>query len=298
LKFAWLLFFPAARARAAFPGLLLIALLLGGCAARPPAAVVERSTLPRSEIPVDGLYQVVKGDTLHGIAFKYGLDYRDIASWSRISPPYTIYPDQLVRLRPPPAGGVRTASVPERSATTRPVETRPVPPKDSSRQPAPATRAAQVQQTPPPAPAAVSPPPRPAPASGSSASSAAAGSADWIWPTEGRILRSFKAGDPARNGIAIVGREGQAVFASAAGEVVYSGNGLIGYGELVIIKHGERMLSAYAHNRQRLVAEGDSIKQGQKVAEMGRNDRNEQVLHFEIRRDGKPVNPLEYLPKR
>lgn len=88
------------------------------------------------------------------------------------------------------------------------------------------------------------------------------------------------------------------MLAASSGEVVYSGNGLIGYGELVIIKHDERMLSAYAHNRRRLVAEGETITQGQKIAEVGRNDRNEKVLHFEIRRDGKPVDPLQYLPKR
>lgn len=112
------------------------------------------------------------------------------------------------------------------------------------------------------------------------------------------MLRTFKAGDPARNGIDIRGDEGATVRAAGGGEVVYSGNGLIGYGELVIVKHDERMLSAYAHNRRRLVAEGDQVSQGQKIAEVGRNDRSETVLHFEIRRDGKPVDPLQLLPRR
>ena len=118
------------------------------------------------------------------------------------------------------------------------------------------------------------------------------------WILEGRVLRGFVAGDPARNGLDIAGKEGQAINVSSAGEVVYSGNGLIGYGELIIVKHSEKMLSAYAHNRVRLVKEGDQVWAGQKIAEMGRNSRDEQLLHFEIRSVGKPVNPLKYLPKK
>ena len=112
------------------------------------------------------------------------------------------------------------------------------------------------------------------------------------------MLRTFKAGDPTRNGLDIAGREGQPVLAAGDGEVVYSGNGLIGYGELVIVKHDDRLLSAYGHNRQRLVREGDRVTRGQRIAELGRNDRNEAVLHFEIRRDGKPIDPLGLLPAR
>jgi lipoprotein NlpD len=119
-----------------------------------------------------------------------------------------------------------------------------------------------------------------------------------VWPTDGRILRGFLVNDPARNGLDIAGREGQEIKASAGGTVVYSGNGLIGFGELIIIKHNDRMLSAYAHNRRRIVAEGEEVKQGQKIAELGRNDRNEQILHFEIRVNGRPVDPRKYLPVR
>ncbi len=122
--------------------------------------------------------------------------------------------------------------------------------------------------------------------------------ASWTWPVKGRILRGFVAGDPARNGLDIAGREGQEIKASAAGTVVYSGNGLIGFGELIIIKHSELMLSAYAHNRVRLVAEGAKVQQGQKIAELGRNDRNERILHFEIRVSGRPVDPRKYLPAK
>mgnify|MGYP001825950664 FL=1 len=119
-----------------------------------------------------------------------------------------------------------------------------------------------------------------------------------MWPTEGRLLSSFKANDSSRNGIEIGGQEGQAIKAAAAGEVVYSGNGLIGYGELIIVKHSDRMLSAYAHNRKRLVSEGQRIAAGELLAEMGRDERNKALLHFEVRVNGSPQDPMKYLPKR
>ena len=120
----------------------------------------------------------------------------------------------------------------------------------------------------------------------------------WLWPTEGRLVSSFAANDPARKGIDIGGQAGQPVVASAAGQVVYSGSGLIGYGELIIIKHSDRMLSAYAHNKKRLVDEGQQVIAGSQIAEMGTNDRNQAVLHYEIRVNGKPEDPLRYLPRR
>ena len=111
-------------------------------------------------------------------------------------------------------------------------------------------------------------------------------------------MQSFDAADPGRTGLDIGGTEGQAVKAAARGTVVYSGSGLIGYGELIIIKHSDKLLSAYAHNRNRLVRENDRVKAGQKIAEMGRNGSNRVMLHFEVREFGSPVNPLRYLPKR
>ena len=119
-----------------------------------------------------------------------------------------------------------------------------------------------------------------------------------MWPVEGRIISNFKPNDPARKGIDIGGKEGQPVIASASGEVVYSGSGLIGYGELIIIKHSEQLLSAYAHNRKRLVNEGQKVSGGDRIAEMGKNDRSQAMLHFEIRLNGTPKDPLNYLPKR
>ena len=119
-----------------------------------------------------------------------------------------------------------------------------------------------------------------------------------MWPTSGRITSNYKANDSSRKGIDISGQEGQPILATATGDVVYSGNGLIGYGELIIIKHSDQFLSAYAHNRKRLVSEGEKVKAGSKIAEMGRNDRNQVLLHFEIRVNGSPRDPLTYLPRR
>jgi lipoprotein NlpD len=134
--------------------------------------------------------------------------------------------------------------------------------------------------------------------SGATYSTPAGDPSRWLWPTDGRLISSFKANDPARKGIDIGGKPGQAVVASADGQVVYSGSGLLGYGELIIIKHSDRMLSAYAHNSKRLVSEGQQVTAGNRIAEMGTNDRNQAELHFEIRVNGSPQDPLKYLPQR
>jgi lipoprotein NlpD len=260
--------------------LIIISLiaLLAGCN-KSWAPVEDRSTDRRSyALTTDGHYRVRRGDTLHAIAFNFGLDWRDVAAWNGISSPYIIYPDQELRLSPPARSAV----------STRPARS----PGSSQTRAAPKSTA--TVPTPPPA----SSPNR---GSGSATKAPVAAASDpsaWRWPAEGRLLSGFKANDPARNGIDIAGKEGQSVVASAAGEVVYSGSGLIAYGELIIIKHSERLLSAYAHNRKRLVQEGQRVKAGQRIAEMGRNDRNQAMLHFEIRRDGRPQDPLRYLPKR
>jgi len=146
-------------------------------------------------------------------------------------------------------------------------------------------------------PAAAEPPPAPA-SRAVEAASANVGGLNWRWPGKGSLVGNFVVGDQTRQGIDIAGTSGDPVLAAADGEVVYSGNGLLGYGELIIVKHNAAFLSAYGHNRKRLVQEGERIKAGQQIAEMGSSASARDELHFEIRKNGKPVNPLDYLPAR
>lgn len=120
----------------------------------------------------------------------------------------------------------------------------------------------------------------------------------WRWPADGQVVGGYVVGDPTKQGVDIAGKAGDPVRAAADGTVVYSGNGLIGYGELIIIKHSPNFLSAYGHNRKRLVKEGDRVKAGQTIAEMGSSSASRDSLHFEIRKNGKPANPVDYLPRR
>lgn len=274
----------------------------GGCSSgwNPADDKAENSNYKAT---TDGSYRVRRGDTLHSIAFKFNQDWRNLARWNNIGSPYTIYPDQELVLAAPSGTarqkGVTTAAVaPRGTATTRSLEPRSTTSDKTVAQSTPAKSSAGS--------------PQPGSASGSSASSSSApvkkpgtpapavagDPKKWLWPAEGRIISNFKPNDPARKGIDIGGKEGQAVIAGAAGEVVYSGSGLIGYGELVIIKHSEQLLSAYAHNRKRLVREGQAVAAGEVIAEMGRTDRNQAMLHFEIRLNGNPQDPLKYLPPR
>jgi lipoprotein NlpD len=242
------------------------------------------------QLTADGHYRVRRGDSLYTIAFRLGLDWRDLAKWNGISAPYTIYPDQQLRLSQPPARAgnevvIRPARSPAATVSTEPAASAP------SEQPRTSPGAAGAGTVAPAKPAPAAPPP-------SVASAPLKDPGAWLWPAEGRLLSTFKPNDPARNGIEIGGKEGQPILAAAAGEVVYSGSGLIGYGELIIIKHSDRMLSAYAHNRKRLVSEGQRVAAGERLAEMGRDDRNQPMLHFEIRVNGTPQDPLKYLPGR
>lgn len=269
---------------------LSILLLLTLSACNKTWVPVEDSGTARGayQVAPDGRYEVKRGDSLHAIAFNYGLDWRDIAKWNGISSPYVIHPGQQLRL---------TASQPRAAVTTSGARPRPSVSEKSVDQPVAKSTSQPVTTNPSSQPVKQTAPP----AQNTASSSKPVSTADpskWLWPVSGRILSNFKAGDPARNGIEIAGKEGQAISATAAGEVVYSGAGLIGYGELIIIKHSDRMLSAYAHNRKRLVAEGQAVSAGEKIAEMGRDDRNRAMLHFEIRRDGTPQDPLKFLPKR
>jgi lipoprotein NlpD len=155
---------------------------------------------------------------------------------------------------------------------------------------------------PPPILAAQPPPPKPpvaeSPKPIEPAPQLSAGGVTWHWPAAGNVIGTYVSGDQTKQGIDVAGNEGDPVLATADGEVVYSGNGLIGYGELIIIKHNASFLSAYGHNRKRLVQEGDKVKAGQRIAEMGASAAARNELHFEIRKNGKPIKPLEYLPAR
>jgi lipoprotein NlpD len=225
------------------------------------------------------MYVVQPGDTLYSIAASFGRDVKDLARWNNIDDPAKIRVGQSVRVIP---SATDTAAVmpvsPTGPATTRPI--------DGAATPAPATSSAAE---PPgvPGPVAAIPETRPPPPPPTS---------DWIWPVNGRVIDKF---DEKRNkGIGIAGKEGDPVVASADGQVVYSGSGLRGYGNLVILKHNDDFISAYAHNRQILVKQGQMVKRGQRIAEVGRSDTTQPKLHFEIRRQGKPVDPLAYLPPR
>lgn len=208
-------------------------------------------------------YRVREGDTLYAIAWRYRLDYKELARWNDIGPPYLIHPGQKLVLVDP-------QYLPERyRQASRPDK------------PAPATTGLNPPPSSPlPARPAGPPPER------------------FLWPTEGKVVRTFDGSKNGSQGIDIAGREGQPVTAAAAGKVVYSGSGLVGYGKLVIVKHNDDYLSAYAHNRRLHVEEDEQVESGQKIAEMGVAENNTPRLHFEIRRQGRPVDPLKYLPER
>jgi len=287
-----------------------LAAWLVGCGA-PGPLIPEQQPRSRDEAPVPPApanYRVARGDTLYSIAFRYGLDWREIAAWNAIGAPYTIRVGDRLRLRPPPdmrpaavagpgdgrrpeAGSRPVRSAPEAINDARPDRESPSGPgQGESGRTGPSEPAPEAAGAAAGAPAATS---APVP----DAATRSVAGVGWRWPTAGRVIRRFDA-SATRKGILIAGEAGQPIRAAAGGEVVYSGNGLIGYGELVIIKHSERMLSAYAHNRERLVSEGDRVGAGALIGRMGRDDRDRVALHFEIRRNGKPDDPLDYLPPR
>jgi lipoprotein NlpD len=265
----------------------------------------KQSAPPRVATPATGVYRVQRGDTLYSIAFRNGVDFRDLAAWNDIPAPYTIYPGRELKLsaasatrRKPVAQTsppVRPASAPAPAKPAAPASSVPAPFEPVAATPlspkppdAPPPASTPVATNPPPTPAT---PPAPTPV-------AANGDIAWRWPADGQVVGGYVAGDQMRQGVDIAGSSGAPVRAAADGTVVYSGNGLIGYGELIIIKHNAAFLSAYGHNRKRLVQEGERVKSGQTIAEMGSTSANRDELHFEIRKNGKPANPLEYLPRR
>jgi lipoprotein NlpD len=249
---------------------------MGGTSSRAPQAPV--SSAPHSAVGSEpGTYVVQRGDTLAKIAMDHGVGWRDLARWNQMDNPNVIEVGQVLRVTPPSEAGAR-------SVTGRPLSpsavTRPTSPAASAAGSG-MTAATPAAPTTPPAPALVTPIDD-APA--------------FLWPAQGSLLSGF---DEARNkGLDIAGKPGDAVLAAADGRVVYAGSGLRGYGNLIILKHNNTYLTAYAHNQALLVKEDQDVRRGQKIAEMGNSDADQVKLHFEIRRQGKPVDPARLLPPR
>ena len=254
-----------------------------------------------------------KGDTLYGIALDHGQSYRDIAAWNSLDNPNRIQVGQQLRLEPPEvATAIVAVAVPQAISVPAPVEARPLDaaagntemlkrePK-GGKQPYSTEALAQMQK--PESPPAPSMPPEKKPAEKPAEVPAVAAPAvvddegmEWAWPLEGKLIGKFAEG--INKGIDIAAKSGSPVLAASAGKVVYAGSSLRGYGKLVIVKHNATFLSAYAHNSQILVKEGLAVAKGQKIAEAGSTDSDQPMLHFEIRRQGKPVDPLKHLPGR
>ncbi len=265
----------------------LIVSLAAGCASTPPGGVqvVDRNGQQASQRqPVtSGHYVVRRGDSLYSIAFRFGWDWKALAAHNGINPPYVIYPGQKINFggRPasaPPVVATQPAKTPPPTATKPPAGTPPATPPTAK----PPQASPPVAQTPATTP--VEPVTRSA--------------TGWAWPANGPLIGRFSSNGSLNKGIDIGGELGQPVLAASAGSVVYAGSGLRGYGELVIIKHSDTYVSAYGHNRRLLVREGQQVKAGQIIAEMGSTGTDRVKLHFEIRRQGKPVDPLQYLPRR
>lgn len=252
-----------------------------GVGSMPRPGAVDPATLPGAEnAGKPGFYTVRPGDTIMRIATEVNQPWRDIARWNDLENPNVIEVGQVLRVVPP-AGNTPGSTVATAPSSGTPAK----PPVPTATQTTPG-----VTPAPTPAPAQTpSTTPTPAPSAG-------ADDVAFIWPASGPVVAGF---DDAKNkGLAISGKAGDPVLAAADGKVVYAGSGLRGYGNLIILKHNNTFLTAYAHNKALLVKEDQSVKKGQKIAEMGSSDTDRVKLHFEIRRSGKPVDPARYLPAR
>ncbi len=247
---------------------LIIGCLLGAHGCSTPARVPIADLTAETSRPL--VRTVQPGETLYVLAWEAGIDYRVIARANGLKPPYRVVPGQRIRVSnlddqghgatPPPKVIVSTAPVKSFKGTRLKTN------KDTSGSHTAPVNGETTQRT-------------------------------WLWPAQGKVLRRFTTGEES-NGIEIGGREGTLIRASANGKVVYAGSGLRGYGNLLILKHDNQLLSAYANNRRLLVKENDTIAAGMEIAEMGKKNTGSARLHFEIRKNGKPVNPLNYLPAR
>ena len=240
--------------------LTLVVQFLAGCSTSGVAPVESHSSQPKSK-QINSFHTVRKGETLYSIAWRANLDYHHLAAWNGVNGPrYRIWPGQKLRLTAPPK------KVKKPKKTTPQPKVKPPVKRESEQNVAVRKSGLKLR---------------------------------WSWPTKGAVVRKFSKADHRRQGIRIAGRKGQRVTAAESGKVVYSGSGLRGYGNLIIIKHDKTYLSAYAHNRRILVKEGMKVTKGAVIAEMGdAPDSKSPALHFEIRKSGEPVNPLVFLPQR
>ena len=303
-----------------------VAALAAGCASKVPAPVVDRGRTPTAAAAAPATtYTVKSGDTLYSIARDHGMDHRELIALNNIENPNQISVGRVLKIRPAASATssevATTAPISSDVVTVRPIDGG-APVQASAPESSTATLKrepkvgklpyseeafAKVQAEEQPkqvavAPAASSAEPKPAekvaekPAEKPVETAPSSDAVPWIWPANGKIVATFS--ENGSKGLDIAGKAGDPVIAAADGKVVYSGTGLRGYGKLVIVKHNETYLSAYAHNQAILVKEGQSVTKGQKIAEMGNTDADQVKLHFEVRRQGKPVDPLKHLPPR
>lgn len=252
-----------------------------GCSS-PRAVAVSDSSIHKKT--TQKYHVVAHGDTLYSIAWRYGLDYHSLAAGNRINPPYLIHSGQKIRID---MAASKANIFPSKTISSAKL-------RDNNQQ-AKAARSKSAYQN-----------RETKKRSGIKTNSAnpyatnatLQSTLKWQWPAYGRLLASFQGAVGSNKGIDIEGKLGESVIAAAAGQVVYSGSGLRGYGNLLILKHNEIFLSAYAHNNKLLVKEGDFVKAGQRIADMGLSGTDRVKLHFEIRSEGKPVDPQKYLPVR
>lgn len=277
--------------------------VLAGCASAPRAPVVERVTVgtnkpaaksanaaPKESGQHPEFYTVKKGDTLFSIALEHGLDYKELAQWNGVDNPNVIHSGQQLRISPPSGGAVASPIKAPVTVAGRPVgntDTLKTEPRAVKR---PYSEQAVVQAKAEPLREKEETKPQTGQPAGNGDND---GHIDWAWPANGKVLSTFSE---STKGVDIAGKQGQPVYASAAGEVLYSGSGIRGYGKLIVIKHNNGYSTVYAHNSEILVKEGQTVAKGQKIAEMGDSDAEQVKLHFEIRRLGKPVDPMKYLP--
>lgn len=306
---------------------LAAALLVAACASRPTSApVIDRGAASASQ-PADrgvagATHVVQRGETLYSIALEHGVDYRDLARWNGLGDGTRISVGQRLRLSPPETTqqalaptpkGVEVGSAPRAGGgvEARPLDSGAIAAQgqgDGTMKTGPkalrlpyskenvamlSSRGAEPVVTPPVASAPSGQAPAPTTQTGT-ATAAVAGGTGFVWPAKGKLLNGFS--EPNSKGVDIAGNPGDPVVAAAPGRVMYTGTGIRGYGKLIVIKHDDGFNSVYAHNRSILVKEGQSVARGERIAELGSTDSDRPKLHFEIRKSGKPVDPMKYLP--